>query len=63
MVENLFENENIGSISKLEGGILSQNGETEDVLTIQVQIGEIYPQSPGKLSIISFNPIFQLVSL
>ena len=42
-VENLFKIffKLFGSIVKLERGILSQNGEMENVLTIQRQIREI----------------------
>ena len=61
MVENLFKIcffKVSGSIFKLESDILSQNGETENVLTIQGQIGEIYPQSPGKLRVFQFQPYF-----
>ena len=45
---------------KLERGILSQNGETKNVLTIQGKIGEIYPQSPGKRSLFPFQPYFSI---
>ena len=59
MVENLLKNiDFFFSIFKLDGGILSWNGDTEDVLTIQGQIGEIYPQSTGKLNISLFQPYF-----
>ena len=59
MVENLFKNIVVlvpGSIFNLDGGILTRNSDTENVLTTQGQIGEIYPQSTGKLSICQFQP-------
>ena len=62
MVQNLFKNIAVlkvsGSIFKLDSGILNRNGDTEDVLTIEGQTGEIYPQSPGKLSTFQFQPYF-----